>query len=124
MVPEGCCSIQVEISESTYRPINKETLISDTLNDFVKVGLLSDKEIKTTDRGGRIRVAEVVTLNPAYIIYDLKHGENTRAIADYLRSVDIESRGRFGEWQYFNMDHSILSGKAAVDALVHGGVSS
>jgi UDP-galactopyranose mutase len=38
-------------------------------------------------------------------------------LKNYLRTLDIESRGRFGEWEYFNMDHSILSGKSGVEQL-------
>jgi hypothetical protein len=36
-----------------------------------------------------VRVARVLTLDPAYIIYDLKHRENTQAIKDYLKPLDI-----------------------------------
>jgi hypothetical protein len=47
------------------------------------------------------------------VIYDLWHPANTKLASQWLRERDIETRGRFGEWEYFNMDHSMLSGREA-----------
>jgi protoporphyrinogen oxidase len=60
-------------------------------------------------------VTKVITLHPAYIIYDLKHSKNAQTIRDYLIRLDITTKGRFGEWEYLNMDHAILSGKVAAE---------
>jgi UDP-galactopyranose mutase len=116
MVPSGCSSIQVEISESVYRPRSRETLIQQSLEDLSRVGILKEQETRLTSDGGRVLVAEAMTLNPAYIIYDLRHRENTQTIRDYLGGLDIIARGRFGEWEYLNMDHVILSGKDAAES--------
>jgi len=83
-------------------------LVHRTLEDLKRVGVLKED--------ARPKVAEVVTLDPAYIIYDLRHGENTETIKEHLQSLSIVTKGRFGEWEYLNMDHSILGGKAAADA--------
>ena len=83
-------------------------MIDQTVRDLKRVGVLK--------QDARPLVAEVVTLDPAYIIYDLRHGENTASIKEYLRGFDIVTKGRFGEWEYLNMDHSILGGKAAAEA--------
>jgi len=108
MAPTGCSSIQAEISESVYRPRIRAELVHRTLEDLKRVGVLKED--------ARPKVAEVVTLDPAYIIYDLRHGENTETIKEHLQSLSIVTKGRFGEWEYLNMDHSILGGKAAADA--------
>jgi UDP-galactopyranose mutase len=55
---------------------------------------------------------------PAYVIYDLAHGKNVATIREWLRAQRIWTAGRFGEWQYFNMDHSMASGKAAAEAIL------
>ncbi len=115
MVPDGCFSIQAEISESPHQPQDGSALVDQTLQGLVSVGLVDKDAIRPVASGGRLRVAEVVTLDPAYVIYDLDHAENTGFLKDWLRARDIETRGRFGEWEYFNMDHSILSGRAAID---------
>lgn len=115
MVPPGCSSIQAEISESIYRPCNRATLIQLTLAHLARVGILPERDARRVADGGRVRMSKVVTLDPAYIIYDLQNRENTRSIKEYLRRLDIFSKGRFGDWEYLNMDHAILSGKAAAE---------
>jgi protoporphyrinogen oxidase len=80
---------------------------------LVRAGILKAAEARPAADGGRVQVAEVMTLDPAYVIYDLKHGQNTRTIREHLSGLNISARGRFGEWGYLNMDHAILSGKAA-----------
>jgi UDP-galactopyranose mutase len=116
MVPPGCSSIQAEISESIYRPVDRDGLVAQTLAGICHIGLLSQEEARPAADGGRVEVAEVVTLDPAYIIYDLRHDAYTSLLSEWLSERDIETRGRFGEWEYFNMDHSMLSGKAAAEA--------
>ena len=52
------------------------------------------------------------------MIYDLEHAANLGVIRSWLAEQGILVAGRFGEWQYFNMDHSMASGKAAADAIL------
>lgn len=117
MVPAGGSSIQLEISESHHRPCDRGALVDRCLADLVDIGVLDEAGARPASEGGRVRLAQVLTLDPAYVIYDLAHRENTETIAAYLQAVGIASRGRFGEWEYFNMDHAILSGKAAAESL-------
>jgi UDP-galactopyranose mutase len=111
MVPDNCSSLQLEISESAFRPCNRDTLIERCIGDLIRTGILRDN-----DRD-RIQSAEVVTLHPAYIIYDLRHRENIRTITACLHQMNISTKGRFGEWEYLNMDQAILSGKRAAEEI-------
>jgi len=113
MAPPGCSSIQAEVAESSHRPCRKETLARDTLDGLVRVGILAEKDARSVEQGGRVRLAEMHTLDPAYIIYDHEHRKNTDIIKQYLESENIHSAGRFGDWEYMNMDHAILAGKKA-----------
>jgi UDP-galactopyranose mutase len=115
MAPPGCSSIQAEVSESTYRPCRRETLVRDVLDGLVGIGILTPHDARPLEAGGRVRVADVVTLDPAYVIHDLEHRARTQRIKAALASWDIGTRGRFGEWAYLNMDHAILDGKAAAE---------
>jgi len=45
----------------------------------------------------------------AYVIFDENYDTATRAIKDYLNDAGIYTLGRFGEWQYYNMDVCIKS---------------
>ena len=118
MVPPGCSSIQAEISASAYRPCDRSRLVEQTLAGLVMAGILTEKEVRPVDEGGRVRVAEVVTLDPAYVIYNVAHRANTSRIHAYLSTLGIRSAGRFGEWEYLNMDQVILRGRAAAEEAV------
>jgi len=115
MVPDGCSSVQAEISESAFRPRDRTRLVEETLAGLVSVGVLSAREARPVAEGGRVRVAEVLTLDPAYVIYTLGHRAQVSRIKGHLEGLSITSRGRFGEWEYLNMDHSILGGREAAE---------
>ena len=42
--------------------------------------------------------------NHAYIVYDKNYSTSTKKIKEYLKQIGIYSLGRFGEWEYYNMD--------------------
>jgi UDP-galactopyranose mutase len=113
MVPAGCSSIQAEISASAVRPREAGRLVEETLRGLVAVGLLDPLEARLVAEGGRVLSADVDCLDPAYVIYDLEHRANVGILHDYLLDLQIDNRGRFGSWEYLNMDHAILSGREA-----------
>ncbi|WP_035589337.1 protoporphyrinogen/coproporphyrinogen oxidase [Hippea jasoniae] len=40
----------------------------------------------------------------AYVVYDQNYKNATKIIKDYLIEIGLYSIGRFGEWEYYNMD--------------------
>jgi UDP-galactopyranose mutase len=42
--------------------------------------------------------------NHAYVVFDEHTTTSKRAILDHLHSIGLHSLGRFGEWEYYNMD--------------------
>ena len=44
-------------------------------------------------------------------------GSNVEIIHDYLKNNNIIPIGRFGEWEYYNMDKALLSGKNAASRI-------
>jgi UDP-galactopyranose mutase len=109
MVPEGCQSIMCEISESGFKPRDKAKIVSECIADLKKVGILLP--------GHEILHESVTTLDPAYIIYDLKHRETVNRLHSACNEIGIMPCGRFGDWEYLNMDHSIMSGKRIADEI-------
>jgi len=108
-VPAGKSSIMAEISSSRYKKINYDTLIDDTIGDLKKARVLqSDDEILVKD---------ILILTPGYVIYVLNHRRNVDKIHEFLKQNDIYSCGRFGEWEYLNIDGTILSGKKVAEKL-------
>jgi len=102
-VPKGKGSITAEVSCSRYKKINLGKLRETVIRDLIKLEILSKRD--------KILASNLLTLEPAYIIYDRHHRQNVKKIHTYLRENSVYPCGRFGEWEYLNMDHSILSGR-------------
>ena len=109
-VPAGKSSIATEVAFSDVRPLDKDTAVEKTIE-----GLIASKLITPDDNISLVHTEEIL---PAYIIYDLNHAKYVALIREYLGEHDIRTVGRFGEWQYFNMDHSMRSGKTVADEIL------
>jgi UDP-galactopyranose mutase len=107
LVPPGTSSIMAEISSSDYRPLPESDVVEKTIDQLIQVDIL-----RKTDA---ILVKKVVSIEPAYIIYTPDHRESVDTIHCFLRGIGIIPCGRFGEWEYLNMDQTILSGKRAAE---------
>ena len=110
--PPGTSSVCCEIASSDHRPPRVEgdqALIDATVEGLKKAGIMRDSD--------RVVVADVLSVDPAYVIYDLDYETNVKIIHDYLHGIGIHPCGRFGDWQYYNMDHSIMSGKRVADQI-------
>ena len=109
LVPQGCSSITAEVGMSKHKPINMDTLLEDVIRDLKKTGFVKHEE--------EIVFQNILELTPAYVVYHLQHREDVDALKRFLFEQGITACGRFGDWEYLNMDHSILSGKRAADDL-------
>jgi len=107
--PEGHSSVTTETSYSRYKRISRENIVERVIEDLIKAKILFPDD--------NIVVSDVADLRVAYVIYDLDHRKNVKKIHAFLRKHDIIPCGRFGEWEYFNMDHSIASGKKAAEEI-------
>ena len=109
--PKGRSSILVEV---THREniVDIDDIKEKTVGGLVDANILKENDI--------IEVCDITNFKYAYIIYDLEHKQNVNIIHKYLKSKNIIPVGRFGEWEYLNMDKSILSGKMAAIELNEG----
>jgi UDP-galactopyranose mutase len=56
------------------------------------------------------------------VIYDLKHRENMAVIRGYFGGEGVFLNGRFGNFEYYNMDRVVSeSWKTAEGVLANGG---
>ena len=53
----------------------------------------------------------------AYVVFDENYTESTNIVKEYLDNIGIYSIGRFGEWQYYNMDICIKSSMKLSDVI-------
>lgn len=54
----------------------------------------------------------------AYVVFDNNYKASRDTILDYLASIGLYTLGRFGEWEYYNMDICIKSAMKLSDNLV------
>jgi UDP-galactopyranose mutase len=104
--PKGKSSVLVEVTYRGKKPDVEETKTK------VREGLIKAEILRESDR---IEVFDALDFKYAYVVYDLHHRSNVDAIKPHLDSLGVTSMGRFGEWEYLNMDKSILSGKKAAE---------
>ena len=68
----------------------------------------------------------VLDIKYAYVVFDAHRQRHLQGLIDYLEACDIFTAGRYGRWDYYSMEDSILSGKAAAEKLetkMHASVS-
>jgi protoporphyrinogen oxidase len=108
-VPPGCSSVMAEISHSAHRDMSGRDLVAETIDGLRDMGVLrADDEIV---------LGRIAPIAPAYVIYTLDHAAAVATIRDWLHGTGIHTVGRFGEWEYFNMDQAIASGRDAMHAV-------
>jgi protoporphyrinogen oxidase len=105
-VPPGKSSIATEVAYVPGRAPEIEHAVERTIEALRVAGILA--------RDDRIEHVHVEAIAPAYVIYDLQHAAAVETLVSWLRRQGIRAAGRFGEWQYFNMDQAMKSGWLAL----------
>ena len=109
-------SIMLEVSESSMKPVSRETLFKDCIQGLVNTEMLkpSDEIVSTYNRA----------FDHGYPTPTLEREGVLTKLLPKLQQMDIYSRGRFGSWRYEvgNQDHSFMLGCEAADSIVNGTV--
>jgi protoporphyrinogen oxidase len=102
--PEGCSSLQAEIyfNKGEKLKISDSEILEQTIQKFIKMGLFKEEDLVVKD----IRSEKY-----ANVIFDHHIYENRKIVLNFLSENNIISIGRFGEWDYFWSDQSLLSGR-------------
>ncbi len=104
--PRGKSSVVVEVTYRGAKPDPEET------KERVREGLIRADILR---EGDELEAFDALDFKYAYVVYDLQHRGNVNLIKTYLNTIGLSSMGRFGEWEYLNMDKAILSGKRAAE---------
>lgn len=105
--PKNRSSIMVEVSY----PMN-ETIDVEKTKDLIRSGLIKANLIQDKDT---FEVFYTEIIKYAYVIYDLDHKTNVSRLHDFLIQNKIIPIGRFSQWEYINMDQTILKAKSQVE---------
>ena len=97
-------SLMTETSESPVKPVDRETLIQDTIN-----ALIEDQLIESADD---VVSTFHVAFEYGYPTPSVERDGILKAVLPTLEPFGISSRGRFGGWKYevSNQDHSLMQG--------------
>ena len=99
----------IEITHAPQEKLSVEECVERSVQDLEKCGILR--------KGDRILTRHILDIQFAYVIFDEHRHAHLSNLIDYLESRDIYTAGRYGRWEYFSMEDSILSGKSAAEAV-------
>jgi len=110
VAPAGTSSIYIEITHPPNAKPDLEQAFERSILDLRKCGILQD--------GDRVLTRHVIDIKFAYVVFDDHRQAHLRNLIDYMEARDIYTAGRYGQWDYYSMEDSILSGKKAADAIL------
>jgi protoporphyrinogen oxidase len=91
------------MAEITYRQgdrisrMGDKELLNRVVADLVRLGFIEGPET--------VLARDIFHREHAYVIYDLDHRRNMRAVREYCEEhLGLLLHGRFGEFEYVNMD--------------------
>ena len=102
VAPAGQSSVLAEITFNEGDDVSRMTddaIISHTVAGLVEMNILESPD--------DVVYSTVRRQDYAYVVYDLAYQENISKVLSYLRDEGIEPLGRFGEFEYLNMDGCI-----------------
>jgi len=102
MGPDGKSSVSAIITYSGER-VSDEEAIAKTMDGLIGAGILDGTE--------DIPTKHVMNIDHGFNIPTSDTRKNVAIIRNFLASHDIHSIGRYGEWKYSGIEHSILDGK-------------
>jgi protoporphyrinogen oxidase len=113
MAPRGKTAVVTEHfcfrGDATWSSSDKE-LVQRTADSFCKLGFMRPEDLID---GVVLRIAN------AYPLFEIGYREHCETICRYLSQFkNLQLAGRTGAFRYYNMDHAMLSGIAAVEQLL------
>lgn len=105
------------MAEVTFRP--NSYLDSLSVND-IQEKVISDLVGLNFIEKNDVVAIETRTEKYAYVIYDLDHRKNVDIVLNYLKSIGIESVGRFAEFEYLNSDAVVERSLSLADKINKG----
>jgi len=105
--PPGRSSILTETTHMRGKEECLEDMKERVLDGLIDAGILRDED--------ELEVVDATRFEFAYVVYDRDHRRKVGELHEYLLSKNIHPVGRFGLWEYLNMDKTILSSRKVVE---------
>ncbi|CAM4259703.1 amine oxidase [Cytophagaceae bacterium 50C-KIRBA] len=111
--PANQWSLMAEVSESDMKPVNRATLVEDTIKAMLEDGLIESED----------QVVSKFYFSTAYgyPTPSIERDGILKQVLPVLEKQEVYSRGRFGAWKYevSNQDHSMMQGVEWANRMVH-----
>ncbi len=111
-VPSGTSSMYIEITRPTGTTPDVEACYERSMSDLVRCGILNDAD--------RVLTRHIIDIEYGYVLFDEHRQKHLGEIIEYLAASNISTCGRYGNWDYYSMEDTILSGKRAAESVTAG----
>ncbi len=108
--PPGTTSLYIEITHDPSTPPNTEQAFEESIRGLIEAGLLRAED--------EVLTRHVIDVRHAYVVFDQHRQQNLARLIQYLEANRIFTAGRYGQWDYYSMEDSILSGKSAAELVI------
>lgn len=111
--PANQWSLMAEVSESDMKPVNRTTLVEDTINAMLEDGLIESED--------QVISKFYFSTSYGYPTPSIERDGILKQVLPVLEKQDVYSRGRFGAWKYevSNQDHSMMQGVEWANRMIH-----
>lgn len=95
----GSTSYMIEVTyrkDDIYDQMSDEVMMDKIIDGLQTIGFIDSKE--------DVNFTDIKRFDYAYVIYDLMHKANKSLIVDFLSKEGVHVNGRFGSFEYLNMD--------------------
>jgi protoporphyrinogen oxidase len=107
--PAGTSSVYIEITHPPDQMPNVDEAYERSIHGLQKCGILNPDD--------RILTRHVLDIRYAYVVFDEHRQRHLQSLVDYLEAHNIFTTGRYGLWDYYSMEDSILSGKKIAEKI-------
>ena len=114
--PPGTTSLYIEITHDPSTIPNTERAFEESMQGLIAAGLLRAED--------EVLTRHVIDVRHAYVVFDRHREQNLARLIRYLETHRIFTAGRYGRWDYYSMEDSILSGKSAAELVIRENRSS
>lgn len=109
LAPEGHAALYLEAARPGGARVDRDKLESAMIKGLREAGLLR--------RSDEISAKVWMPVPVGYVVYDRARTPAVETIFRHLKSLGVESIGRYGGWKYSFMEETILDGKRCAERL-------
>jgi UDP-galactopyranose mutase len=110
MVPKGCSSVSAMITYSKFKSIDKKNIVERVIADLKAAGILKESD--------EIITQSTLDVPYGFNLFTHNRTANIELIKNYLKERNINTIGRYGNWEYSGIEHAILNSRNLSNQLV------